>query len=56
MSAQGFDAACKAILQCVGGNTLAAAQVFAKWAVPVSWLLINEYEEDKRAIQPVRVD
>eukprot|EP00752_Nemacystus_decipiens_P001220 g1220.t1 len=49
---QGFDAACKSIFQCVGGNAVAAAQVFPKWAVPVAWLVMNEYDEGKRAIEP----
>lgn len=53
---QGFDAACKAIFQCVGGDTLAAVQIFCKWAVPVSWLMLNEYHEGKRAIEPVSID
>lgn len=52
-SQQGFDAACKSIFQCVGGNILAAVQVYSKWAVPVSWLLMNEYDEGQRAIEPV---
>lgn len=55
-SVQGFDAACKSIFQCVGGNTLAAVQVFSKWAVPVSWLVMNECDEGKRAIEPVSID
>eukprot|EP00903_Cladosiphon_okamuranus_P016688 g15385.t1 len=37
---------------CVGGNTVAAAQEFPKWAVPVSWLMIIENDEGKRAIEP----
>ncbi|CAN0316559.1 unnamed protein product, partial [Scytosiphon promiscuus] len=50
---QGFDAACKAIIRCVGGDDMTAAvQVFCKWAVPVSWLTINEYGDSKRAIEP----
>lgn len=53
---QGFDAACKAILECVGGNTQAALQLFPKWAVPVAWLTMNDYDEGKRAIEPVSID
>lgn len=50
---QGFDAACQGIFLCVGGNIRAAAQVFCKWAVPVSWLMFNDYDGGKHAINPV---
>lgn len=50
---QGFDAAAKAIFLCVGQDIFAAIQVFSKWAVPVAWLLMNEYTEGKRMIQRV---
>ncbi|CAM9185022.1 unnamed protein product, partial [Hapterophycus canaliculatus] len=50
--ARGFDAACRAILLCVGGDLNAAVQVFCKWAVPVSWLTMNKDDEGKRAIEP----
>lgn len=41
------------IFLCVGRDIFAAIQVFCKWAVPVSWLLINKDDNGKRAIEPV---
>ncbi|CAN0194017.1 unnamed protein product [Ectocarpus fasciculatus] len=47
---QGFDAACKAIFICVGGNLGAAAAVFTKWAVPLAWLMMNPYRDGQLGI------
>lgn len=51
---QGFDAACKAILISVGGNTDSALAVFTKWAVPVTWLLCNENAKGECGSMSVR--
>ncbi|CAM9315694.1 unnamed protein product [Ectocarpus sp. 6 AP-2014] len=47
---QGFDAACKAIFICVGGNLGAAAAVFTKWAVPLAWMMMNPYRDGQLGI------
>lgn len=53
---QGFDAAGKAIFECTGRDTIAAKLIFPKWAVPLSWLLLNTFDEGGRAIEPVSYD
>ncbi|CAB1102786.1 unnamed protein product [Ectocarpus sp. CCAP 1310/34] len=47
---QGFDASCKAIFICVGGNLGVAAAVFTKWAVPLAWMMMNPYRHGQLGI------